>query len=139
MTDHVLQASVLSLAGANAMIAAALKEAETRGVRVSVAVLDRGANLVAFVRMDGIHPGTVAVATAKARTAVLYNRPTAGFATALTDGNFALLSLPDVTAFPGGIPLAGSHGAAGGIGVSGAAPDVDEAIAKAGAAAAKGA
>jgi len=135
MTRHVVEASVVSLAGATAMIAAAQKEAEARGVRVSISVLDHGGNMVAFARMDGIHPGTVAVATAKARTAVLYNRPTAALAAGLAGGNTALLSLPEVVALPGGIPIAGNLGASGAIGVSGAAPDVDEAIAQAGVAA----
>lgn len=135
---HVVEASVVTLAGANAAIAAAQKEAEARGVRVSIAVLDRGGHMVAFARMDGIHAGTVAVATAKARAALLYNRPTAAFAAGLADGGTAVLTLPDVVAFPGGIPVTGSLGAAGAIGVSGAAPDVDEAIAKAGIAAVTG-
>lgn len=138
MTDHVLKASVVALAGATAMVDAARREAVARGVRVSVAVLDRGGHLVAFSRMDGIHPGTVAVAIAKARTALLYNRPSEAFASGLSGGNAALLSLPEVTAFPGGLPIAGSLGASGAIGVSGAAPDVDEAIAQAGRAALSG-
>ena len=70
MTGHHIAANTLSLAGASAMIEAARREADSQGVRVSIAVLDRGGHLVAFARMDGIHPGTVAVAEAKARTAV---------------------------------------------------------------------
>jgi glc operon protein GlcG len=82
--------------------------------------------------MDGIHPGTVAVATAKAQTALFYNRPTEELAAGLSNGNMALLSLPNLLALPGGIPIAGKHGAGGAVGVSGASPDVDEAIARAG-------
>lgn len=129
MTGHLLEASTVSLAGANAMIEAARREAEARGAKVSIAILDRGGHLVAFARMDGLHAGTVAVAEAKARTALLYNRPTEAFAKGIASGATALLSLPDVVAFPGGLPLPGGLGA---IGVSGAAPDVDEAIAQAG-------
>ncbi len=128
---------VVTLAGAEAAIAAARAEAASRGLAVTIAVLDRGAHLVAFNRMDGVHAGTVAVAIAKAKSAALYNRPTAGVATALAGGNTALLTLPDLIALPGGIPLATAAGLAGAIGVSGAAPDIDEAIAAAGAAAFK--
>jgi glc operon protein GlcG len=135
MTEHRIAASTLSLAGADAMIEAARREAESRGARVSIAVLDRGGHLVAFARMDGIHPGTVAVSEAKARTALLYNRPTEALASALAGGNSALLTLPDLLALPGGVPVPGSAAASGAIGVSGAAPEVDEAIARAGAAA----
>jgi uncharacterized protein GlcG (DUF336 family) len=131
MNDHMLDATVISLAGARTIIDAGRREAEARGARVSIAVLDRGGHLVAFDRMDGIHPGTVAVATGKARTALLYNRPTQALATAVA-GNMALLSLPDMVALPGGMPLPGKSGAGGAVGVSGAAPEVDEAIAKAG-------
>jgi len=132
MTGHLLEARTVSLVGASAMIEAARREAEARGARVSIAILDRGGHLVAFARMDGLHAGTAAVAQAKARTALLYNRPTEALANGLAAGTTALLTLPDVVAFPGGLPLPGSLGASGAIGVSGAAPDVDEAIAQAG-------
>ena len=135
MTQNLIEASTLSLAGAQAMIDAARQAAESQGARVSIAVLDRGGHLVAFARMDGIHPGTVAVAEAKARTALLYNRPTEALAQALAGGNTAILTLPDLVALPGGVPVPGTAAASGAIGVSGAAPDVDEAIARAGAAA----
>jgi uncharacterized protein GlcG (DUF336 family) len=131
MNDHALDVTVISLAGARAIIDAARREAEVRGVRVSIAVLDRGGHLVAFDRMDDIHPGTVAVATGKARTALLYNRPTQVLAAGVA-ANMALLNLPDMMALPGGIPLPGKSGASGAVGVSGAAPEVDEAIAKTG-------
>ena len=127
----------ITLAGAEGALAAAKAEALRRGVSVSIAVLDRGAHLVAFARLDGIHIGTVAVATAKAKTAALYNRATSALSGGLAGGNTALLSLPDLIAFPGGLPLAVGGVLVGAIGVSGAAPDVDEAIAAAGAAAFK--
>ena len=127
-----LDANTLSEAGAGRVIDAARAEAAQRGVAVSIAVLDRGGFLVGFVRMDGIHAGTVAVSIAKARTAVLYNRATSVFASGLASGNMALLSLPDMVTLPGGVPLATEMGLAGAIGVSGAAPEIDEAIALAG-------
>jgi glc operon protein GlcG len=122
----------LLLAGAEAVIAAARAEAARRGISVSIAVVDRAGHLLAFARLDGIHVGTVAVATAKAKTAALYNRPSAVFATAVAGGSNAMLSLPGVAAFPGGLPLSVSNTLVGAVGVSGAAPDVDEAIATAG-------
>ena len=133
MTEpHTSTVASLSLAGAEAALSAARAEAAHRKLAVTIAVLDRGGHLVALARLDGIHVGTVAVATAKARTAALYNRPTAGLSAALADGNTALLSLPDLVALPGGLPLAAGGVLVGAIGVSGAAPDVDEAIAAAG-------
>lgn len=134
MTDTVHTVSVVSLAGAERALAAARKEAEGRGVAVTIAVLDRGGHQVALNRMDGVHAGTVAVAIAKATTAVLFNRPTAALAAAAAS-NVALLSLPNMTPLPGGVPLVAGGGLAGAIGISGAPPDVDDAIAQAGAAA----
>jgi len=135
---HAAAAFVLTLAGAEAAVAAARDEAARRAVKVSIAVVDRGGYLVSLARLDGIHVGTVAVATAKAKAAVLYNRPTATFGAGVAAGNTALLTLPDLVAFPGGLPLHHEGILVGAVGVSGAAPDVDEAIAAAGVAAFSG-
>lgn len=131
-------APVLLLAGADAVIAAAKAEAARRGTAVTIAVVDRAGHLLSIARLDGIHVGTVAVATAKAKAAALYNRPTAAFATGLAGGNQALLSLPDLIAFPGGLPISVGGVLVGAVGVSGGAPDVDEAIAAAGVSAVTG-
>jgi uncharacterized protein GlcG (DUF336 family) len=135
MSTFTAGTSTITLAGAEAVIAAARAEAASRGVAVTIAVLDRGGHVVAQARMDGIHVATVPVSIAKAKTAVHYNRPTSALATAFTGGNAALATLPDLVPLPGGIPLATPSGLAGAVGVSGAAPDVDDAIASAGAAA----
>jgi glc operon protein GlcG len=135
MNPFAAATSTVTLAGAEAVIAAARIEATNRGVNVAIAVLDRGGHVVAQVRMDGIHVATVPVSFAKAKTAVAYNRPTSALATAFAGGATALATLPDLVPLPGGVPLTTAAGLAGAVGVSGAAPDVDEAIAKAGAAA----
>ena len=135
MSTFVVATSTVTLAGAEAVIAAARAEAVSRGVAVTIAVLDRGGHIVAQARMDGIHVATVPVSIAKARTAVHYNRPTSALATSFAGGNAALATLPDLVPLPGGIPLIAPSGLAGAVGVSGAAPDVDDAIANAGAAA----
>lgn len=135
MSTFAADISTVTLAGAEAAIAAAQHEAAGRGVAVTIAVIDRGGHVVAQARMDGIHVGTVAVSIAKARTAVHYNRPSAALAAAFAGGNAALATLPELVPFPGGIPLTTTSGLAGAIGVSGAAPDIDEAVAAAGAAA----
>src|ERR1700757_4848599 len=69
----------ISLARAQAAIAAATAEAEKRGWALNVAVVDSGANLVAFARMDGAQLGSIAVSQHKARTAVKFRRPTKAF------------------------------------------------------------
>lgn len=128
----VLPANTIGLSGARLVLAAARSEAEGRGLAVTIAVVDRGGHLVLLERMDGIHLGTVDVSQAKARTAVHFARPTADLNLALANGNLALLGLP-IMPLPGGRPLRAAGAIVGAIGVSGAAPDVDEAIALAGA------
>src|SRR5271170_5933014 len=69
----------ISLARAQAAISAAIDEAEKRGWMVNVAVVDSGASLVAFARMDGAALASIAIAEHKARTAVNFRRPTKVF------------------------------------------------------------
>ena len=52
----------ISLSRAQAAIGAAIGEAEKRGWAVNVAVVDSGANLVAFARMDGAQLASIAIA-----------------------------------------------------------------------------
>ena len=69
----------ISLQSAQAAIQAAVAEATKRGWRMNIAVLDSGANLVTFVRMDGAQLASIAIAEHKARVAVKYRRPTKVF------------------------------------------------------------
>lgn len=117
------------------MIAAARTSATDLGVAVNVAVLDTGANLKAFFRMDGAVLGSIDVAMRKARTAVMfecsseavwdYCRPGAPAPTLeLSNGGLA--------PFAGGIPLHTSGGALiGAIGISGGTVAQDLEIARA--------
>lgn len=125
----------LTLRAAQHIAAAARIEAAQRGVTVTVAVLDAGAHPLVLERMDGVHAATVDVALAKARSAAMFRRPTATFAAGIAAGNVALMSLPHVVPFPGGEPLRQGELFVGAIGISGAAPEIDQAIAEAGVAA----
>jgi glc operon protein GlcG len=125
----------ISLQRAKAAIQAAVDEAGRRGWAVNVAVLDSGANLVAFARMDGAQLGSIAIAQHKARAAVKYRRPTKYFEERIqqADAKF-LLTLDDVIASRGGIPLIEGGKLIGAIGCSGATGSQDEAACEAGAA-----
>src|SRR5579859_7498317 len=61
----------LTLAGARAVLAAAQQRAEEIRVPMNIAVVDDGAHLLAFERMDGAKPSSIAVALVKARAAAL--------------------------------------------------------------------
>ena len=58
----------VTLAAAEAVVAAARKHAEKIGVPSCIAVVDSGANLVAFVRMDRAWLGGIDIAQDKAFT-----------------------------------------------------------------------
>lgn len=122
-----------------AMIAAGESRAREIGVPVNIAVLDAGAHLKAFIRMDGAVIGSIDVSISKARTAVLFGIPSEAVweyckpgapAPGLERSNGGLAT------FAGGVPLLDSKGALiGAVGVSGGAVAQDLEIAKAAAAA----
>src|SRR5690349_14566998 len=65
----------LTLAGANAVLTAAQRRAEEIRVPMNIAVVDDGAHLLAFERMDGAKPASIAVSLVKARAAALRRAP----------------------------------------------------------------
>ncbi len=94
------------LARAQAAIAAASAEAEKRGWSLDIAVVDSGANLVAFARMDGAQLASIAVSEHKARAAVTFRRPTRAFEDSLQKSDYKYITTLDgVIASRGGIPL----------------------------------
>jgi uncharacterized protein GlcG (DUF336 family) len=125
----------ISLARAQAAIAAAVEEAEKHGWAVNVAVVDSGASLVAFARMDGAQLGSIAISEHKARTAVKFRRPTKAFEDSIQKNDYKYqLTLDDVIASRGGIPLIEDGKLIGAIGCSGATGSQDEVACTAGAA-----
>ena len=125
----------ISLARAQAAIAAATAEAEKRGWALNVAVVDSGANLVAFARMDGAQLGSIAVSEHKARTSVKFRRPTKAFEEAIQKNDYKYqLTLDDIIASRGGIPLIEDGKLIGAIGCSGGTGSQDEAACMVGAA-----
>jgi uncharacterized protein GlcG (DUF336 family) len=102
---------------------------------MTVAVLDSGANLVAFLRMDGAQLASISIAEHKARTAVKYRRPTKAFEDVVQKYDFKyVLSLDDVIASRGGIPLIEDGKIIGAVGCSGGTGSQDEATCMAAAA-----
>ncbi len=63
----------ITLAQADAAVAAAIKEAEQIGVKMDIAVVDAGANLKRFARMDGAWLGSIDISIRKARTARFFD------------------------------------------------------------------
>jgi uncharacterized protein GlcG (DUF336 family) len=120
---------------AQSLIQAAAAEALKKGWSMNIAVVDSGANLVAFLRMDGAQLASIAVAEHKARTAAKYRRPTRAFEDAVQKSDYRyVLSLDDVIASRGGIPLIEGGKLIGAIGCSGGAGSQDEVVCTAAAA-----
>jgi glc operon protein GlcG len=120
---------------ANAVIQAAADEATKQGWPKNIAVVDSGANLVAFLRMDGGQLASIAIAEHKARAAVKFRRPTKALEDAVQKFDFKyLLSLDDVVASRGGIPLIEDGKIIGAVGCSGGTGSQDEVVCNAGAA-----
>ena len=66
----------ISLEQAQKAVEAALKKSTDMGVKMDIAVVDAGANLKAFARMDGAWLGSIDIAQKKARTARWFDMPT---------------------------------------------------------------
>jgi glc operon protein GlcG len=135
MPFNIPYGAPISLARAQAAIAAAIAEAGKQGWALNVAVVDSGANLVAFGRMDGAQLGSIAVSEHKARTAAKFRRPTKAFEEGIQKNDYKYqLTLDDIIASRGGIPLIEDGKLIGAIGCSGGAGSQDEAACMVGAA-----
>ncbi len=122
---------------AAAACSAAVAYAAARGWKINVAVVDRGGNLMAFLRMPGAFIHSIDIAIDKAYTAASFGFPTKAWMGAIghDDGmKFGFSNQPRLIVFGGGLPV-GSGDWLGGIGVSGASESEDEECARAGLAA----
>lgn len=127
----------VSLERADAVLAAAVAESRHRNWKLICAVVDSGASLVSFKRMDGAQLASIDIAIHKARAAAKYRRETKAFENGVQGGLNYILSLDDVIASRGGIPLVDGGKIVGAIGCSGGTGSQDEVVAKAGVAALK--
>jgi uncharacterized protein GlcG (DUF336 family) len=127
----------ITLDQALAVVQAARQKAIEQGTLMDIAVVDAGANLKAFVRMDDAFLGSIDISIKKAKTARYFN---------MTTGELGKLAVPGqplyhiefsnegLISFAGGIPLKNKDGVIiGGVGVSGSSVEDDHAVAAAGA------
>lgn len=125
----------ITLSQAKKVMEAAEKEAAKNGWPMVIAIVDTGGHLVMLHRADQAQLGSVTVARLKAETAVRFRRPTKVFEDGIAAGGNRLLSLPDVLALEGGLPIMHAGKVVGGIGVSGMQSSQDAEVARAGLAA----
>jgi glc operon protein GlcG len=126
MPFNIPYGAPISLARAQGLIATAVAEAEKHGWALDIAVVDSGANLLAFARMDGAQLGSIAVSEHKARASVKFRRPTKAFEEAIQKNDLRVVTIDDVIAARGGIPLMEDGKLIGAIGCSGGAGSQDE-------------
>jgi uncharacterized protein GlcG (DUF336 family) len=126
----------LTLKNAETAIAAAKAKAKDLGTLMNIAIVDAGANLIAFVHMDNAWLGSIDIAQKKARTARFFNMPT-GDIGKLSQPGGALYNIEHsnggLITFPGGLPIKNASGVViGAIGVSGDSVQNDHLVAQAG-------
>jgi glc operon protein GlcG len=133
---QIVEKKSLDLDGAKKAIAAAVDYAKKNSAPGGViAVVDEGGNLMALERLDGTFAIGATISIGKARTAVLFKKPTRFFEELINKGRTAMTAVDGFTPLIGGIPIVVDGQVAGGIGVSGAASaNQDEELALAGAA-----
>ena len=132
----------ITLAEARQIIAAATAKANELKTLMNIAVVDEGANLVAFERMDGAWIGSIDIAQKKAFTSRAFDLDTKSLGENSQSGDqFFGIHVSNggkIMIFAGGIPIKRGEHVVGAIGVSGSSGKNDHAVAEAGVAAFKG-
>ncbi|WP_298396981.1 heme-binding protein [Flavobacterium sp.] len=129
----------ITLSQAEAVIEAAKKRAAAIDTKMDICVVDAGANLVAFARMDGAWIGSIDISFKKAKTSAWFTMDTASL-TPLVKPDAPLFNIEHsnggLITFPGGVVIKNSEGEViGAIGVSGSSVENDHDVAVAGASA----
>merc|ERR1719347_166010 len=124
----------ISRVAAEKVLAAAVAKSEELGVKMNIAVVDNGANLVGFLRIDDAWLGSVDIAIKKAKTATFFQMNTEIIGSLSQPGG-ALYNIEHsnngLITFPGGLPLRSASGELlGGIGVSGSTVENDKIVAE---------
>ena len=127
----------ITLAQAEKKVSAAKEKSKALDTKMNIAVVDSGANLVAFGRMDGAWLGSMDISIKKAKTARFFDMNT-GIVGELSQPGGSLYNIEHsnggLITFPGGVPIKNASGEIiGAIGVSGSSVENDHAVAEAGA------
>lgn len=129
----------ITLAQAEKIVVAAKEKSTALDTKMNIAIVDAGANLVAFGRMDGAWLGSLDISIKKAKTARYFDMNT-GIIGELSQPDGPLFNIEHsndgLITFPGGVPIKNGAGEIiGAIGVSGSSVENDHAVAEAGASA----
>jgi uncharacterized protein GlcG (DUF336 family) len=126
---------MMTIDKAQRVIDAAIAKAKEIGQPMNIAVVDAGANLQAFARMDGAWLGSIDIASNKAFTAKAFDISTRDLGKNSQPGDqFFGIHVSNhgrVMIFAGGIPLKENSQVVGAVGVSGGSGEQDQAVAEA--------
>jgi glc operon protein GlcG len=121
----------LNLAALKALAAGAEAEMQKRNVFVTLAVVDESGNTIFLQKADGVSLNTLEFAQRKARYAAIFARPSKVAQDQMKDGNLTVLASSNGFPSQGGLPIKVDGQTIGAVACSGAASEVDEAIAQA--------
>jgi uncharacterized protein GlcG (DUF336 family) len=123
---------ILALEDVKRVVKAAEAEAERNNWKVVIAVVDDGGHLM-YLQREKVQLGSIDVAITKAKTALMFRRPSKFWEDTIAEGRQGYLSLQDMLPIEGGIPLQHNGEIVGAIGISGVKSSEDGQIAQAGA------
>jgi uncharacterized protein GlcG (DUF336 family) len=124
----------ITLDQAKKAVEAAAEEARKNNWLMAIAAVSPSGDLVHFSKLDNTQYASIRIAQHKARTAATFRRPTKVFQDALAanPANVYLLTLDDVIASEGGIPIAMDGKIIGALGCSGGTGAQDGQVCQAG-------
>ena len=120
----------ITLEDAKKAMAAAETEARKNNWNVAIAIVDAGANLILFEKIDDTQLGSVNISIGKARTALNFKRPTKALEDLVAAGRQVFLALDGITPLQGGLPVVVDGKVIGAVGVSGVMSSQDEQVAQ---------
>lgn len=124
----------IGIEGARKVMAAAEEEASKNNWPVVIAIIDTGGHIVMLHRRDDAQLSAIEIAQGKAKTALMFKRPSKVLDEAIAGGGPGLrfLALKDIVPLEGGMPIVFQGKIIGAIGVSGVLSSQDAQVAQAG-------
>ena len=124
----------IGIENARKVMAAAEAEASKNNWAVVIAIIDSGGHVVMLHRADNVQLSSIDISQGKAKTALMFKRPTKVLDDAISSGGVGLrfLALKDIVPLEGGLPITVDNKIVGAIGVSGVLSAQDAQIARAG-------
>jgi len=125
----------IGIEGARAVMTAAESEAAKNNWSVVISIIDSGGNLVMLHRHNDVQLSSIEISQGKAKTALMFKRPSKVLDDAISSGGAGLrfLALKDIVPLEGGLPIVADGKIVGAIGVSGVLSSQDSQVARAGA------